>query len=77
MNGLIPLRFYISALCGGQEEFGTILERLKAAGIPYRCNVLGSVDYSINTQYGGSVIYGNKPDGHQWKMLIVNYAHQA
>lgn len=60
-----------------QEEFDAILERIKAAGIPYRSNVHGPVDYSINTQLGGSSVYWNEPDGHQWEMLTVSYARQA
>jgi hypothetical protein len=60
-----------------QEEFDAILERIKAAGIPYRSNVHGPVDYSINTQFGGSIVYWNEPDGHQWEMLTVSYARQT
>ena len=28
----------------------------------------------INTDYGGSQIYWNEPDGHQWELLTVSYA---
>lgn len=60
-----------------QKEFDAILARIEAAGIPYRSNVHGPVDYRINTQFGGSIVYWNEPDGHQWEMLTVSYAHQA
>ena len=30
----------------GQDDFNVILERIKAAGIPYRSNVHGPVDFS-------------------------------
>ncbi len=59
----------------GQKEFDAILERLKAAGIPYRSTVRGPVDMKIDPQYGN--VYWNEPDGHQWEMLTVSYARQA
>jgi len=30
----------------------------------------------INTEYGGSMVYWNEPEGHQWEMLTVSYARQ-
>jgi hypothetical protein len=57
-----------------QEEFDSILGRIEAAAIEYRSTVRGPVDMRINTEYGGSMIYWNKPDGHQWEMLTVSYA---
>lgn len=70
----LPLGHYCFRV--SQDEFNAILERIKAAGIPYRGNVHGPVDYSINTQLGGSTVYWNEPDGHQWEMLTVSYARQ-
>jgi hypothetical protein len=60
-----------------QREFKAILGRIKAAGIPYRSNVHGPVDFQVNTAHGGSNVYWNEPDGHQWEMLTVSYARQA
>ena len=60
-----------------EQAFDAILERIKAAGIPYRSNVHGLVDFQINTQQGGSIVYWNEPDGHQWEMLTVSYARQT
>ena len=57
-----------------QDDFSVILERIKAAGIPYRSGVHGPVDFQIDTQHGGSIVYWNEPDGHQWEMLTVSYA---
>lgn len=57
-----------------QEEFDSILGRIKAAGIKYRSTVRGPMDMQINTQLGGSNIYWNEPDGHQWEILTVRYA---
>jgi len=58
----------------GPQDFDTILERIKAAGIKYRSTVRGPVDMQIDTQFGGKGIYWNEPDGHQWEMLTVSYA---
>lgn len=57
-----------------QETFNVILERIRAAEIPYRSDVHGPIDYQINTHHGGSIVYWNEPDGHQWEMLTVSYA---
>lgn len=60
-----------------EGEFDAILQRIKAAAIPYRSNVRGAVDYQIDTEHGGRIVYWNEPDGHQWEMLTVSYARQA
>ena len=60
-----------------QSEFDAILGRIEAAGIPYRSSVRGPVDRKIDTQFGGSLIYWNEPDGHQWEILTVSYARQV
>jgi len=54
------------------KAFDAVLERLKAAGIPYRSEVRGPVDMKVSAQYGN--VYWNEPDGHQWEMLTVSYA---
>ncbi len=60
-----------------QQEFDSILGRIKSAGIQYRSMVRGPMDMQISTQFGGSGIYWNEPDGHQWEMLTVSYARPA
>ena len=60
-----------------QQEFDAIVGRITAAGIKYRSTVHGPVDMQINTDFGGSIIYWNEPDGHQWEILTVSYARQA
>lgn len=67
-----PLIHYCFSV--SDAEFNGILERIKAAGIPYRSNVHGPVDSQINRYGGGRGIYWNEPDGHQWEMLTVSYA---
>jgi catechol 2,3-dioxygenase-like lactoylglutathione lyase family enzyme len=60
-----------------QEEFNAILGRIRAAGIAFRSNVHGPVDMQVNTAHGGSIVYWNVPDGHQWELLTVSYARQT
>ena len=60
----------------GQAEFDAILGRIEAAGIPYRSSVRGPVDRKIDTQFGGSLVYWNEPDGHRWEILTVSYARR-
>ena len=60
-----------------QDDFNIILERIKAAGIPFRSNVHGPVDFRIDTQHGGSIVYRNEPDGHQWEMRTRSYARRV
>jgi catechol 2,3-dioxygenase-like lactoylglutathione lyase family enzyme len=57
-----------------EDEFEAILGRIRAAGIAYRSNVHGPVDMQVDTQHGGSIVYWNEPDGHQWEILTVSYA---
>ncbi len=59
-----------------QGDFDAIVGRLKAAGIPYRSNVHGPVDHQVGSYLGGSIVYWNEPDGHQWEILTVSYARQ-
>ena len=74
-NELFPVHHFCFRV--GQQEFSAILERIKAAGIKYRGTVRGPMDMQVNTQLGGSNIYWNEPDGHQWEMLTVSYARPA
>jgi hypothetical protein len=60
-----------------QSEFDAILARINAAGIAYRSKVHGPVDFRVDAEHGGSIVYWNEPDGHQWEMLTVSYARQG
>ena len=59
-----------------QAEFDAILGRIQQGGISYRSQVRGPDDHQVDTQFGGSGIYWNEPDGHQWEMLTVSYARE-
>jgi catechol 2,3-dioxygenase-like lactoylglutathione lyase family enzyme len=60
-----------------QEEFDAILERIRAAGIAYRSQVHGPTDFRVDNMHGGSIVYWNEPEGHQWELLTVSYARRA
>jgi catechol 2,3-dioxygenase-like lactoylglutathione lyase family enzyme len=70
----IPLIHYCFRV--DQSEFDAILGRIQAAGIAYRSAVRGATDHAVDTAHGGSIVYWNEPDGHQWEMLTVSYARQ-
>jgi catechol 2,3-dioxygenase-like lactoylglutathione lyase family enzyme len=59
-----------------QEEFDTILARIRAAGIPFRSTPLGQDDYKVNTAFGGNLVYWSEPDDHAWEILTVSYERQ-
>ena len=71
-----PFPIYHYCFRVSQAEFDAILGRLRAAGIPWRSSVRGPMDRQVNNDYGGSLVYWNEPDGHQWEMLTVSYARQ-
>ena len=58
------------------EEFEAILGRIRAAGIDYRSAVHGPVDHQVDKEHGGSIVYWNEPDGHQWELLTESYARR-
>jgi catechol 2,3-dioxygenase-like lactoylglutathione lyase family enzyme len=74
-DGAFPVQHFCFRV--DQQEFDGIVERLRARGIKYRSTLRGPEDMEINTQYGGSLIYWNEPDGHQWEILTVSYARPA
>ena len=57
-------------------EFDAILARIIAAGLPYRSTPNGPVDFKINTDHGGRIVYWSEPGGHVWELLTVSYARQ-
>jgi hypothetical protein len=71
----IPLIHYCFRVTA--DDFDQILARLKTAGIPYRSAVHGPVDFQVDTQHDGKIVYWNEPDGHQWEMLTVSYARRS
>jgi len=73
-SGPIPMIHYCFRV--DPDDFDAILERIRAAGIPYRSAVHGPVDFQVDTQHGGRIVYWNEPDGHQWEMLTVSYARR-
>ena len=60
----------------GDEEFDAILGRIRAAGLPFRSSPHGPVDYRVNTDHGGRIVYWSEPAGHVWEILTVSYARK-
>ncbi len=73
-TGPIPRQHYCFRV--GEAEFDAILERIKAADIPYRSLPHGPDDCRINSDFGGSLVYWSQPDGHVWELLTVSYERQ-
>ncbi len=74
MDAKEPVPFHHYCFRVSEAEFDSILDRIKAADIKYRSEVLGPVDMKVNTRLGGKNIYWNEPDGHQWEILTASYA---
>jgi catechol 2,3-dioxygenase-like lactoylglutathione lyase family enzyme len=72
--GAFPTQHYCFRVT--QSEFDEILGRIKAAGISFRSLPHGPDDSKINHDYGGSLVYWNKPEGHIWEILTVSYERQ-
>ena len=70
-----PFPIYHFCFRVGQDEFNSILGRIRAAGIKYRSEVRGPENMQVNAQLGN--VYWNEPDGHQWEMLTFSYARPA
>ena len=58
------------------DEFDSIFDRVKGAGIVYRSTPLGDDDLQLNTRLGGRNFYWTDSDGHVWEVLTVSYARQ-
>lgn len=57
-----------------EPEFDAILDRIKAAQLPFRSTPIGQDDNQINHAFGGRLVYWSEPDGHAWEILTASYA---
>jgi len=73
-EGEFPTQHYCFRV--SDDDFDTILGRIRAAGIAYRSSPLGPADLQVNTHHGGRIAYWSEPDGHVWELLTVSYARQ-
>jgi hypothetical protein len=73
-EGDFPIQHYCFRVT--QPEFDSILGRIKAAGVSFRSLPHGPDDSKINHDFGGSMVYWSKPEGHIWEMLTVSYERQ-
>jgi catechol 2,3-dioxygenase-like lactoylglutathione lyase family enzyme len=53
----------------GDEEFDTILERIKAEGIAYGSGPMTTENMEINHRRGGRGFYFHSPDGHNLEVM--------
>ncbi|SDE79749.1 hypothetical protein SAMN05444679_13215 [Variovorax sp. CF079] len=60
----------------GQQDFDLIVQRMNAAGVPFRSLPHGPDDSKVALVYGGQRIYWHEPDGHVWELLTVSYKRQ-
>jgi hypothetical protein len=56
------------------EEFDSILARLRNRKIPFRSSPHGPMDMQVNTDNGGKNLYWFDSDGHNWEILTVTRA---
>jgi catechol 2,3-dioxygenase-like lactoylglutathione lyase family enzyme len=73
-RGPIPVQHFCFRV--SDEAFEAILARLVEAGIAYRGLPHGPVDFRVNTDHGGRIVYWSEPDGHVWEMLTASYARR-
>jgi catechol 2,3-dioxygenase-like lactoylglutathione lyase family enzyme len=73
-EGDFPVQHYCFRV--DDARFDEILERLRSAGVPFRSRPHGPVDYCVNRDFGGSMVYWDKPAGHIWELLTVSYERQ-
>ena len=59
-----------------EQEFETILSRIRQLGISYRSLPHGPPDMKVNTERGGRIVYWEGPDVHHWEMLTQSYDRQ-
>jgi catechol 2,3-dioxygenase-like lactoylglutathione lyase family enzyme len=52
-----------------EEEFDSILGRVKAEGRPYGSEPGAQDNMEINTRRGGRSVYFRDADGHSWELL--------
>ena len=75
MTEPFPIQHYCFRVDEG--TFDAILGRIAEAGLPYRSSSHGPVDYKVDTDHGGRIVYWSQPDGHVWELLTFSYARKA
>ena len=73
-EGDFPVQHYCFRV--DDARFDAILDRMRAAGLPYRSLPHGAMDLQVNHHGGGRLVYWDQPDGHVWELLTVSYARQ-
>jgi hypothetical protein len=73
-SGPFPIQHFCFRV--SEDAFDAILARIVEAGIEYRGLPHGPVDFRVNTDHGGRIVYWSEPDGHVWEMLTASYARR-
>lgn len=74
VEGSFPIQHFCFRV--DDARFDAILEQIRNRGIAYRSSPHGDVDWRINTDHGGRIVYWDMPDGHVWEALTVSYARR-
>jgi catechol 2,3-dioxygenase-like lactoylglutathione lyase family enzyme len=61
----------------GEEDFDTIVGRLKARGVPYWGDPNRSRRGKVTTRHGGRVAYFEDPSGHLFEIITRPYGREA
>ena len=72
-EGCVPFEKQHCCFRVEQEAFDGIVQRMQAAGVPFRSTAHGPDDGQASAAYGGQRIYWSEPDGHVWELLTVSY----
>ncbi|MEU2180140.1 VOC family protein [Streptomyces thermolilacinus] len=59
------------------EEFDTMIDRLKAAGVTYYADPHHTEPGQVNRLFGGRGAYFDDPDGHNMEIITRPYARPA
>jgi catechol 2,3-dioxygenase-like lactoylglutathione lyase family enzyme len=61
------------AFLASDEEFDTILERVRNEGVPFGSGPFSQLDGRINHLHGGRGFYFRDANGHSWEVITHTY----
>jgi catechol 2,3-dioxygenase-like lactoylglutathione lyase family enzyme len=72
-SGGDPVKSRHFAFLVSEAEFDTIFARIKARGLSYWADPMGTVENQINTHFGGRGFYFRGPEGHWYEAITKPY----
>jgi catechol 2,3-dioxygenase-like lactoylglutathione lyase family enzyme len=72
-SGGDPVKSRHFAFLVSDAEFDTIFARIKARGLSYWADPMGTVENQINTHFGGRGFYFRGPEGHWYEAITKPY----